>query len=158
VNGKGAVARRGPWGAATLRYSRYGGEFRLLEAGGPPPGQAEGEEEGPERKTSDDRVQLLGTFPLRSMVLETKAQWERHWLQEVSDELGPRGPGTAAEVPVFDLLLNTGTTDLLLHHSLSRGARGTAGVSGEYQKNDTRGEIPLVPDATSLNGAIFVLE
>ncbi len=159
VNGEGALARRGPWGRATLRYSRYGGEFRLLEAGGPPPGAEEGAEEGPERKTSDDRIQFVGNFPLASdMVLETKAQWERHWLQEVSDELGPGGPGTQTEVPVFDLLLNTSTADALLHHSLLPGVRGTVGMSGEYQSNDTRGVVPLVPDATGMNGALFALE
>src|SRR4029078_11351589 len=48
--------------ALTLRVSHYGGEFKLLEANAPaappPPGA---EEEGPERKLMDDRVQLSGS-------------------------------------------------------------------------------------------------
>src|SRR5881394_573164 len=54
LSGEAAVGTRGPRGSTTLRYTRYGGEFKLLEAEGP----ASGEEGGPERKLSDDRVQF----------------------------------------------------------------------------------------------------
>ncbi|HEX9106150.1 MAG TPA: TonB-dependent receptor plug domain-containing protein, partial [Longimicrobiales bacterium] len=64
ANGEAAAGKKGSWGSATLRYARYGGEFRLLEANGPPPGQSSGGgEEGPVRKLADDRVQFQGDFP-----------------------------------------------------------------------------------------------
>src|SRR5213592_903307 len=56
LSGEAAVGLWGSRGGAGLRYARYGGEFKLLEANGPP-APATGEA-GPERKLADDRVQL----------------------------------------------------------------------------------------------------
>src|SRR5207249_11152919 len=126
----------------TLRYTRYGGEFKLLEAEGP----AGGEEGGPERRLSDDRVQLAGDYLLGGLRLETKAQWQRHSLIEVSDT-GTSSSGAPLEGTAFDLLLNTTSLDVLAHHGAGSAVRGTVGVSGLYQTNDTRGPIPLVPAA-----------
>jgi iron complex outermembrane recepter protein len=150
LTGDLAVGLNRDWGNATLRYARYGGEFKLLEKEGPPPGVEEGEEEGPERKMSDDRLQLLGQRVFRTWSLELKSQFQRHWLQEVSDELGPGGAptGEKREVPVFDLLLNTETVELLGHHSLSQRVHGTISGSFMNQGNDSRGILPVVPDAT----------
>jgi outer membrane receptor protein involved in Fe transport len=166
LNGTGAVGIHGTRGNATLRVTRYGGEFHLLEANGPPPGVMEGTEEGPVRKADDERVQftsnLLGG---RSFRFETKAQWQRHSLIEVSDEAmklvetpAVRTTAAQAESAAFDLLLNTLSLDLLGHHTVGEMLRGTLGVSGLHQVNDTRGPIPLVPDATVTNGAVFLFE
>ncbi|MDM7917459.1 MAG: TonB-dependent receptor, partial [Candidatus Eisenbacteria bacterium] len=174
--GDAAVGWHGPRGGATLRYVRYGGEFKLLEAGGPPSGgqEGEGEEGGPERKLSDDRLQLESEFPVGPVRLEAKAQLERHELIELSDEVGGGGlrdfprlrPATMPSLPVasrseqeaFHLLLKTGTLDLLAHHDLGSGVGGTIGASGELQSNDSRGPIPLVPDLTTQSGAVFLYE
>jgi outer membrane receptor protein involved in Fe transport len=160
LDGQVAGGLRGSWGSASLRYTRYGGEFKLLEAGGPPPGVPEGEEEGPERKLSDDRVQASGNFVAGGLRLETKAQWQRHWLQEVSDEQVPGGPAPVPgqETVQFDLLLNTLTLDVLAHHALSPAIRGTVGAAGAFQDNNTRGPVPVVPDAHSGTLALFGLE
>jgi len=58
-NGEAALGWHGDWGSLALRVNQYGGEFKLLEANGPPPG-LEGIDEGPERKTADQRVQITG--------------------------------------------------------------------------------------------------
>src|SRR5213594_498109 len=84
LSGEAAVGLRGSRGGAALRYARYGGEFKLLEANGPP-APATGEA-GPERKLADDRVQLAGDYRLGTLRLEAKGQWQRHSLIEVSDE------------------------------------------------------------------------
>jgi iron complex outermembrane receptor protein len=161
VNGEAAIGVRGDRADATLRVTHYGGEFKLLEAGGPPPANsAAGEEEegGPERKAADDRVQLQTNYYLGSTRLEAKGQVERHSLIELSDEAGaaPSTPGQEAEA--FNLLLSTASGDLLAHHALGSSVRGVIGVSGMYQNNDTRGPIPLVPDARVRSGAAFVFE
>jgi outer membrane receptor protein involved in Fe transport len=159
VNGEAAVGVRGDRADATLRIAHYGGEFKLLEAGGPPPADsAAGTEGGPERKASDDRAQLAATYYLGSVRLEANGQFERHSLIELSDEAGvvPATPGQEAEA--FNLLLSTASGDLLAHHALGRAVRGVAGVSGMYQNNDTRGPIPLVPDARVRTGAAFLFE
>jgi outer membrane receptor protein involved in Fe transport len=160
LDGQVAGGLRGSWGSASLRYTRYGGEFKLLEAGGPPPGVTEGEEEGPERKLSDDRVQASGNFVAGGLRLETKAQWQRHWLQEVSDEQVPGGPAPVPgqESVQFDLLLNTVSLDVLAHHALGSAVRGTVGASGVFQDNDTRGPVPVVPDARTGSLALFGME
>jgi outer membrane receptor protein involved in Fe transport len=45
VNGQLAAGLRGSWGSVGVRYTRYGGEFKLLEAEGPAAGgDVEGEE------------------------------------------------------------------------------------------------------------------
>src|SRR5256886_3179904 len=90
------------------RYTRYGGEFKLLEAEGP----ASGEEGGPERKLSDDRVQFAGDYLVGGVRLETKAQSQRHSLLEVSDT-GVRPAGQPLAATALDLLLNTLTHDAL---------------------------------------------
>lgn len=153
--GEAAVGVRGTAGGATLRYTRYGGEFKLLEAEGPPPGgTAPG---GPERRLSDDRVQFAGDYLAGGVRLEARAQWQRHWLAEVADT--GTGPGGAPlEGTTFDLLLNTLTLDVLAHHALVGRVRGTAGLSGLYQTNDSRGRVPLVPDARIGSAAAFLFE
>jgi outer membrane receptor protein involved in Fe transport len=59
---------------------------------------------------------------------------------------------------VFDLLLNTLTADLLVHHGVEGKLHGTVGVSGEYQSSDSRGIVPLVPDARLTSGGVFGFE
>jgi iron complex outermembrane recepter protein len=153
LSGEAAVGTRGARGSTTLRYTRYGGEFKLLEAEGP----ATGETGGPERKLSDNRVQLAGDYLFRGVRLETKAQWQLHSLIEVADTgLGPGGQ--PLEGTAFDLLLNTLTLDVLAHHTAGERVSGTLGVSGFSQSNDTRGRIPLVPDARIRSGALFAFE
>src|SRR6266487_3083114 len=151
LNGEVAVGRRGAGGSTTLRYTRYAGEFKLLEANEPPSGAEEG---GPERKLSDDRVQLAGDYRVGSLRLETKAQWQRHSLIEVSDT-GTAAGGAPLEGTAFDLLLNTATLDVLAHRVAGTRLRGTLGLSGLYQSNDSRGPIPLVPDARIRAAAAF---
>src|SRR5881275_3077399 len=153
LSGEAAVGTRGPRGSTTLRYTRYGGEFKLLESEGP----ATGETGGPERRLSDDRVQVAGDYLLSGVRLETKAQWQRHSLIEVSDT-GTSPGGAPLEGTAFDLLLNTLTVDVLAHHTAGSRVRGTLGASGFYQTNDTRGRIPLVPAARAGAAAVFDFE
>lgn len=168
LNGEAAVGVHGERGSATLRYTRYGGEFRLLEAGNatavrPAGGQGE-TEGGPVRKTADDRLQFTGTTPLGSTRLELRAQWQRHALQEVGDagEAGGtsgNGGAAAGETPVFGLTLSTWSADLLAHHALfGERMRGTAGISGIAQRNAAAGPLILVPDAQLQRGAAFAVE
>ena len=154
LSGEAALGFHGGSGGTTLRYTRYGGEFKLLEAEGAPAG---GTEAGPERKLSDDRVQLATDYLLGGLRLETKAQWQRHWLSEVSDT-GAGAGGRPLEGTTFDLLLNTLTLDVLAHHRVGERVHGTAGLSGVYQVNDTRGPVPLVPDARARSAAGFIFE
>ena len=171
VNGELAVGRRHARGTSSLRYARYGGEFKLLESEAQRPEGAPAEEEGPERKMSDDRVQFTGAYALgdAGARLETRAQWQRHSIAELSDDLArfPIPGGTppsngGRDQKVFDLLLNTLTADVL-YHAAPRGVGVlgtgglTLGISGTAQKSDTRGPIALVPDASTNGGAAFAV-
>ncbi len=152
-NGELVVGNHHDRGDVSLRYARYGGDFGILD--GPP--VPEDNFSGPLRRVSDDRFQLNSNTILNpSLRLETKSQYQRHLLQELLED-SRTGDGT----PVFDLLLGTYSTDLLLHHS-SEGEyswlSGTVGVSGQYQKNTTSGLAPLVPSASSTGGAVFAIE
>jgi len=162
VNGEVALAHRGESGHVGVRYVRYGGEFKLLEAGGPrsEAGRPEGEEEegGPERKVGDDRVQLTADRVFGpGLRLEGKAQWQRHDLAEMSDDAAAATGGAQREVQVFDLLLNTYTADLLAHHAAGRVA-GTVGASLLAQTSATDALVPLIPDARVAGGALFAFE
>ncbi|HEX8903465.1 MAG TPA: TonB-dependent receptor, partial [Longimicrobiaceae bacterium] len=174
VNGEAAVGLSRAWGTLALRYQRYGGEFKLLEAEGPgvaedltlPRGTIRAAEEpeeegGPERKLSDDRVQLSGTFPLSAVRIETRAQFQRHVLQEVADEaIVPVVTPAAAEgeeAVQFDLRLNTFTADVLAHLDPAGIGQVTAGVSGLAQENESRGPELLVPDARVRSGGAFAV-
>jgi len=159
VSGDAALGFHSSLGTSTVRYARYGGEFHLLEANEPPrPAGGEEEEEGPERKLSDDRLQFTGNYVLSRFRLEPKLQWQRHQLAEMSDELGPGGAPTGVETEVFNLLLNTLSADVLAHHGGSGRVHGTLGVTGQYQTSDSRGIIPLVPDARVASAGAFGFE
>ena len=167
VNGEAAAILRGTRSNTSLRFSHYGGEFKLLEARGPGSGSAQGNtEEGPERKLADERIQLVNDYSLPGIRLETRAQFQRHSLVEVSDDLCAIQPAACSSLPAgapteqtaFDLLLNTGTLDVLAHHSIGGNISGVAGVSGMYQSNDSRGPIFLIPSATINSGAAFLFE
>src|SRR5947207_2466476 len=153
VNGEAVIGRRGARSSTTLRYTRYAGEFKPLEADEPPSGEAG----GPERKLSDDRVQATGDYLVGPLRLETKAQWQRHSLIEVSDT-GTSPSGTPLEGTAFDLLLNTTSLDVLAHHGAGSAVRGTVGVSGLYPSTAARGPIPLVPGARVKSAAAFAFE
>jgi len=143
-NGEAAVGLRGTNSNTSLRFSHYGGEFKLLEArpAAPPcivcATPAAADAGGPERKLSDDRVQLNSDYLMGGVRLETKAQFQRHSLIEISDDtciLFPTLPDCVAgkgELAAFDLLLNTGTVDVLAHHTIGENVRGTAGGSGVF--------------------------
>ncbi|MEO6590958.1 MAG: TonB-dependent receptor [Gemmatimonadaceae bacterium] len=168
VNGEAAAGIRGNRSNTTLRFSHYGGEFKLLEARKPAGSVDTGAvDAGPERKLADDRLQLTNDFLFPGVRLETKAQVQRHSLLELSDDLCTLDPGACVvtiqsaaptEQTAFDLLLNTGTLDMLAHHSLNDAIHGVVGVSGLYQTNDSRGPIFLIPSATTTSGAAFAFE
>jgi len=142
-NGEGAAGWRWPSGSAfTVRVVHYGGEFKLLEANAPP-----GETGGPERKAGDERIQITGQRPWGNWRLEAKAQVQRHSLIEVADDT------TGTESEQFNLLLQTGSLDLLLHHGGT-----TFGIATVGQNNNASGREPIVPDASVLSGAAFAFE
>ncbi|MBK5187478.1 MAG: TonB-dependent receptor, partial [Gemmatimonadaceae bacterium] len=150
LNGELALGYRGDRNGATLRYERYGGDFGLLD--GPP--VPEDNASGPLRRLADDRMQGTTSWQLNDNArLETRSQWQRHSLQELVG-----GSRTGDDTPSFDLLLQTFTTDVLLHHDRGGWLTGTIGLSGLYQDNRSMGVFPLVPNARTTNGAAFAFE
>jgi iron complex outermembrane receptor protein len=158
-NGEGAFGIRGDHGNTTIRGAHYGGEFHLLEASGPEAGDSTG---GPVRQTLDDRLQVTNDYLTHGVRFETKAQWQRHGLTEVSDDCQPVPPATTCtkvkDQVAFGLVLNTGTVDLLAHHTAGDHVTGTVGVSAMYQLSSTSGPIFLVPSATTTSAAAFAFE
>jgi len=142
-NGEAAAGWRWSSGSSlSARVVHYGGEFKLLEANAPP-----GETGGPERKAGDERVQITGQRPWGHWRLEAKAQVQRHSLIEIADD------STGKESEQFNLLLQTGSLDLLLHHGGT-----TFGITTVGQHNDAGGREPIVPNASTLSGAAFALQ
>ena len=159
-NGEGAFGINGAHGNTTIRGAHYGGEFHLLEATGPEAGDSTG---GPVRQTLDDRLQITNNYVAGGgLRFETKAQWQRHSLTEVSDDCRPAlGQTTCTKVKdqqAFALVLNTGTMDVLAHHAVGEHLTGTLGVSGMYQLSGTSGPVFLVPGATTTAGGAFSFE
>ena len=157
-NAEGGLGIRDDRGDTEIRAAHYGGEFHLLEATGPEPGDPNG---GPVRQVMDDRLQLTNNRELSGLRIETKAQFQRHSLAEVSDDCVP-APGQTMCTKVkdqqaFGLVLNTGSLDVLAHHTIGV-LSGTAGVSGVAQSSNSTGPIFLVPGATVSSGAAFAFE
>jgi iron complex outermembrane recepter protein len=143
LNGEAAAGWRWPSGSSlSARIVHYGGEFKLLEANALP-----GETGGPERKAGDERLQITGQRPLGHWRLEAKAQVQRHSLIEIADD------STGKESEQFNLLLQTGSLDLLLHHGGT-----TFGITTVGQHNDASGREPIVPNASTLSGAAFAFQ
>src|SRR5438045_8733446 len=105
----------------------------LLEANALP-----GEEGGPGRKAGDERLRIAAQEAWGDGRLEAKGQVQRHSLIEVSDD------STGTESEAFNLLLQTGSLDLLLH----RGGL-TLGITTVGQTNDASGREPIVPNANT---------
>jgi len=142
-NGEAAAGWHWPSGSAlSVRVVHYGGELKLLEANAPP-----GETGGPERKAGDERLQITGQRPWGNWRLEAKAQLQRHSLIEIADD------STGTESEQFNLLLQTGSLDLLLHHGAT-----TFGIMTGGQTNDASGREPIVPNGSVLSGGAFVLD
>jgi len=142
-NGEAAAGWRWPSGSAlSVRVVHYGGEFKLLEANAPP-----GETGGPERKAGDERLQITGQRPWGTWRVEGKGQLQFHSLIEVADDT------TGTESEQFNLLLQTGSLDLLLHHGGT-----TFGIAMVGQRNDASGREPIVPNANVLSSAAFAFE
>jgi outer membrane receptor protein involved in Fe transport len=160
VNGEGAFGINGAHGNTTIRAAHYGGEFHLLEASGPEAGDSTG---GPVRQTLDDRLQVTNNYAVNDgLRIETKAQYQRHSLAEVSDDCQPApGQTTCTKVKdqqAFGLVLNTGTADILAHHTVGANLSGTLGISTMYQLSGTSGPIFLVPGATTSSVGAFSFE
>ncbi|HEU4997141.1 MAG TPA: TonB-dependent receptor [Gemmatimonadaceae bacterium] len=159
VNGEAAFGIRHAAGSTTFRGAHYGGEFHLLEASGPEPGDPDG---GPVRQVLDDRLQITDDRLAGGMRLETKVQLQRHGLSEVSDDcVPPPGQTTCTKVKdqqAFGLALNTAAVEMLAHHGNTAGLAGTVGVSGMAQLSSSSGPIFLVPGATVISGAGFAFE
>ena len=165
LNGELAAGLRGGWGNVTVRYERYGGEFKLLEASGNPRGPLgepdtaaapAAEEGGPERKLSDDRVRIVSHVPVGGLALETQAGWQRHLTSEFAEE-GEAEAGGGGEAE-FELLLNTLTFRTLARHALGERVHGSVGLSGVYSRSESEGQLPIVPDAHTLSGGVFAFE
>jgi iron complex outermembrane recepter protein len=158
-NGEGAFGIRGDHGNTTFRGAHYGGEFHLLESTGPEVGDPEG---GPVRQVLDDRLQVTNDYLTHGIRFETKAQFQRHSLAEVSDDcVPPQGQTTCTKVKdqqAFGLVLNTGTIDFLAHHAVGDVLTGTVGVSGMYQSSSSSGPIFIVPSASINSAAAFAFE
>jgi iron complex outermembrane recepter protein len=160
-NGEGAFGIRGDQSSTTFRAAHYGGEFHLLESTGPEVGDPNG---GPVRQVMDDRLQVTNDNVTHGLRFESKAQFQRHSLAEVSDDCVPVPPATTCQKvkdqQAFGLVLNTGTVDLLMHHGAtgSDGFSGTLGVSGMYQSSGSSGPIFIVPSATISSVGLFALE
>ena len=149
VNGEAALGWHGERASATVRYERYGGNFGILD--GPP--VADDNLHGPRRKLVDDRIQATTNWVLGAYRVETRSQWQRHVLQEV---VGDSRAGLAP--PIFDLALNSYSTDVILHHTSADWLSGSIGVSGMYQDNTSTGQVPLVPNARATGVAVFAVE
>ncbi len=170
VTFQGAAGLRGTQSNTTMRFALVGGEFQLLEANGPEKKVGDGAvkaDGGPVRQMLDTRVQLVHERMVGSMRLEAKGQWQRHSLREVSDDcLPPIGQpvcsaaaaAAAKDAPAFDLLLNTESADVLLHHGTDGPLHGTFGLSGMIQSNDSRGPIFLIPNANVSTVGVYALE
>jgi iron complex outermembrane recepter protein len=158
-NGEGAFGIRGDRSNTTFRAAHYGGEFHLLESTGPEVGDPNG---GPVRQVMDDRLQATNDFVAGGLRFETRAQFQRHSLAEVSDDCVPVLPATTCQKvkdqQAFGLVLNTGTVDAMVHHGGGDGLSGTVGVSGMYQSSNSSGPIFLVPSATIGSAGAFALE
>jgi outer membrane receptor protein involved in Fe transport len=116
-------------------------------------------EAGPERKLSDQRLQLLGNFPLKTgRRLETRVQAQRHNIIEMEDDPEALARGEFVEVPVFDLTLSTLLGEALLHHSVTSRVSGTAGFTGKLQHNRTGGVVPLIPGSDQQGAGAFLME
>lgn len=167
-NGEIAGGIRHASGTSSLRFAHYGGEFKLLEADATGAAIGTGskeEEEGPDRVLIDDRLQYAGSYALGGARLATRAQWQRHDIAEKSDDLARFSfpgvtipPGGGKDQTVFDLLLNTGTAEAVLHAQSAPWLESTVGVSGIAQISDSKGPVFLVPDATTVGGAAFAVE
>lgn len=65
---------------------------------------------------------------------------------------------SSSDAPQLDLSISTVGTDLVWDHTTWKGLRGTMGVSGSYQFNDSYKQRVFIPNYKAWNGAAFLIE
>src|SRR2546422_11491395 len=90
------------------------------------------------------RLQVASEYLLGGLRLETKAQWQRHWLSEGLDTGTGGGPGgPPLEGTPVHLLLHTLTLDVLAHHPARGGAPRPSPAGG--RRGDPWSDPPRAP-------------
>src|SRR5947208_2321697 len=160
VNGEAVISRRGARGSTTLRYTRYAGEFKLLEADEPPSGATAG---GPERRLSDDRVPATGDYVMGSLRLETTAQWQSHSLGVVYRPIETvalaANAGRAWRAPtLFELFSNGPHLGEARYEIGDAGLKPEAGteLDGTLRWQGTRVRVELAAYRNSIGRFIYI--
>ncbi|WP_290706852.1 TonB-dependent receptor, partial [Flavihumibacter sp. CACIAM 22H1] len=65
---------------------------------------------------------------------------------------------TSTDAPQLDLSITTVGSDLVWDHNSWKGFRGTIGISGSYQFNDSYKQRVFIPNYQAWNGAAFLIE
>ena len=65
---------------------------------------------------------------------------------------------SSANVPQLDLGINTGSAELVWDHNAWKGLRGTLGVTGSVQKNESYKQRLFIPNYRAYNAGAFLVE
>jgi len=158
-----------PWGAASLRYSRFSTELGLYSGAhvgnfedllrameeGPVPSDFSYEIDNPRQTVDHQTVRaeahahLEGTGTLQGVYafqLNQRREFDNH------------GPLAGRDIPAFGLDLYTHSLDLRLDHEEVLGLRGSIGANAMRQGNVSRGKGFLIPQYRLYTGALFASE
>jgi iron complex outermembrane recepter protein len=112
----------------------------------------------PYQRVVHDRLQLRGRWQWGAERVELNLAGQQNDRKEFGHHHGEEGPEEHEGEPALHLRLRTLTGDVRLHHRPLGPFFGTVGVSGFFQRNETKAEEVLIPGARSWNGALYVFE
>lgn len=140
----GGLGAQKEWGSMTLDYDSYEQALQVHENPVTSPGATK------HQKVGHDRARAGFTLPMGDWKAELVAGWQRNRRQEFETAEAPDSK--------LRLVLDTFTQDLRVHHDLANGLRGSFGVSGLEQRNDTQGVEKLIPGYRMGDFGAFVFE
>lgn len=169
LNGSAALGVQRTWGRAELSVTRFGTELGVLrqshvgnledlerEMMSPPVDSAFSYGIGrPSQRVAHTTAQLKAVFPTSNGgEIEAVYGFQYNHRREYDNH----GPLRFRDEAAFNLKLFTNSLDLRWRHPAAGALRGTIGVTGNVQGNQTLGKAFLIPGFDLRQGAIFAQE
>ncbi|MGF1606429.1 MAG: TonB-dependent receptor [Rhodothalassiaceae bacterium] len=160
INGAFAIGRALPNGGVSVRWEGWRNDQNFLVPDPPPPDGNPLQAGALGQRLENDIVQVRGDFAIADgLRLEPSFTWVRNLRLSNAGPPEPVALPATRDTAVIDLRRDSLTGRAVLHHDAIAGLfQGQVGVQIDYEQQNSRGPVALVPGGTVENYAVFAFE